>query len=461
MNDPHANREEQRPPIRRRWLVLVVSLPLAVVAIAVAVLALGEYRCARAVTAEIKRLRAAGEPVDDETMARWFLAHTSQEGTAAWREILVAVEQVSSGEAVNALPYVGNIRLPENLVPGSDWPDEPRVAEFLHGVRPLIAQIEQAAKYPAPVWQPIVFDSFATLLPEVQTSRAVIRLLQLEVEHAVYHQDAERVLRGLAAMQAAAAAFDWDLCLVADLVGIALRGIHRDAIRRSLADITWEPAQWDQLFAQVARPRDVATRWHRSMAGERAMALAMLRGRRGLREEMLRGQHPSWDGPSALWLIPSGTLRYLDRMATIQQIGAEGVLGMADRVREFERDMPQTAMNPSDVLAALLVPAVSAAAAAHERDELNRRLTRTALGIKRYQSAQGHWPAKLSDLATVGLEAADWTALQAGPFGYRIEADGAVIWAYDLTDRQSPPRVRSEPEKHDAASQLWYVVRIR
>ena len=185
--------------------------------------------------AEIARLQAAGEPVDNETLARWFQAGSSQEGTAAWREILVAVEQVSSGETVSSFPIMGMGKLPENLVPGGDWPDEPRIAEFLREVRPLITQIEQAGRYPTPVWQPMAFQGFSTPLPEIQASRRISGLLQLEVRHALYHRDTERALRGLAAMQATAAAFDWDFCMVVDLVGMALRGIHRDAIRQSLA----------------------------------------------------------------------------------------------------------------------------------------------------------------------------------------------------------------------------------
>jgi len=369
----------KRPFVRRRWLLLLVLLPLALGAIAIAVLGFTEYRSARAVTAEIARLQAAGEPVDNESLARWFQANTSQAGTAAWREILVAVEHVSSGEAVNSFPFIGTGELPKDLVPGGDWPDEPRIAEFLQEVRPLIAQIERAGQYPTPVWQPIVFDSFATLLPELQASRAIVRLLRLEVEHALYHRDTERALRGLAAMENRAAAFAWDFCMVPDLFGIALRTVHRDAIRQSLAETAWEPSQLDQLLAQVAAPRDVTTRWQRIIAGERAMTLALLRGNREDRDAMLQQERAGFS--SALLLIPSGTQRYLDRMAAIQQIGADGVLGMTARARALEKEIEPKKGSISDILTSLLMPAVAAAAQAYEREELDRRLTRTALGI--------------------------------------------------------------------------------
>ena len=202
-------------------------------------------------------------------MARWFQAGTSPEGTAAWRDILAAVSHVLTGETVGALPLVITYGLPIDLAPGGEWPDEPKVADFLQDVRPLIAQIEQAGKYPTPVWQPLAFHGLATWLPGIAESHLVMRLLSLEVKHALYRRDTERALRGLAAMQATAAAFDWDCFFVTDLYGLNLRDFHRDAIRRSLASTDWEPAQVDQLLGQLDQPRDVARRWHRIAAGER------------------------------------------------------------------------------------------------------------------------------------------------------------------------------------------------
>lgn len=459
MNDP-ASPPERRPSRRRRWLLLLVMLPIVTGLIAVAVLGYGEYRSHREVRAEIARLRAAGEPVDNETLALWFQAGTSQEGTAAWRDVLSAVEQVSTGETVNAFPIIGLGKLPEPLVPGGDWPDEPRIAEFLQEVRPLIKQIEQAGRYPAPVWQPIGFDGFSTLLPELQSSLSIIRLLQLEVQDALYHGDTERALRGLAGMQATAAAFDWDCCIVADLVGIALRSIHHDAIRKSLADTDWDAPQLDQLLAQVQQPRDVVVRWRRICAGERAMLLALLRGNGAELDGMLPRRGTRY--AAALLLLPSAKEKYLDVMAAFQQIGEPGVMGMTARVQQLEREVALSDRRRFD-LTALFLPAMSAVAAAYEREELRRRLTRTALGVKRYRVSEGRWPARLSDLAVVGLEPKDWTALQAGPFGYKIEGGDAVLWAYDIHDRGSPSRIRSEPPgEKDVSSDglLWHVTRI-
>ncbi len=265
-------------------------------------------------------------------------------------------------------------------------------------------------------------------------------------------------------MQTTAAAFDWDFCMVADLVGMALRGIHRDAIRQSLADTDWEPAQLDQLLAQVQHERDVAARWHRVCAGERAMVLAVLQGSREELDGMLSQETSGY--PAVLLLIPSGTKKYLDRMASFQQLGAQGVLGIAARAQNFEKALlPPDRGRLTDPLTAFFQPGVAGFAAAYEREEIDRRLTRTALGIKRYRVSEGRWPARLSDLAAVGLEPKDWTALHAGPFPYKIEGEDVVLWSYDVHDKGSPTRIRSEPlgEKDDRGygGTAWYLTRIR
>lgn len=443
----------------RRWLLIVIALPFLLGAIAVAALAWTEYRNRRAVDAEIQRLRAAGQPVDDETMASWFWENTSQDGTAAWREILVQVEQLTtSNSVIHGLPILGHGELPKDLAPGDDWPDEARVAAFLEVARPVIDKIEDAARYPTPVWQPIAFEGFGTLLSEVQAARSIMRVVLLEFVHALYHENTQRIMRSLRAMQATAASFDWDMFMVSDLVGIALRSIHRGSIRQSLAHSAWELADLDHLLDQVAQPRDFVTRWHRTIAGERAMALTMLRGDGRMLENVTDSTGRTADSLPAWMLMASFTRRYLQTMEAVQRLGDRGIEGLVERADEFERrQFPSEQLRFDDMLSHMLLPSIHAWAAAQERDELDRRLTRTAVGLKRFRMVQGRWPEKLDDLAAMGLNARDWTALQEGPFGYRIEDDQAVLWGYEAIRVERPAGIPDDPPDGDAS---WQVVRV-
>ncbi len=449
----------QPRPHRGRWLVYIAWLPLVLGLLVVGGLVAYVVRNAGIERAEIARLRAAGEPVDDATMAEWYFARTSQEATAIWREVLTTVEQSLSGPVGATFPIVGRGELPDDLEPGGDWPDEPQVAALLDELRPLLDRIEQANRHPVPVWQPIAFRSFSTLLNDLQTVRSIARWLQLEFEHACYHRDTARALRALETLQATILAFDWNLCLVDDLVTIAVRGVHRRSIRDSLARMDWELAQLERLHEQLVDPRDPAGRWQQVIAGERAMGLALFSA-----DSQLQHEFSGSPVPMTMFRLMGARRNYLETMAAVQQLGSGGVLGLHERAKAFEE--PRFGSNRvwiSDVLTQLLLPSVTAFAKAYERDELDRRMTLTAVAIKRYEVVEGRWPAALNQLGIVGLEPADWTALEAGPFGYRIEAGGPVLWAYDVLEgsKEIPAEPPGEDQTDSNLIRLGHVTRIR
>lgn len=450
----------RRGTARRRWPLIVAAWPLVLGLLAVAAFAWSEYRCARLVAAEVAKLRAAGEPVDDPSMAVWFHGNSSQAGTAAWREILEAVQQLPIGGIVNSLPMVGSAEMPHDLPPGGPWPEEPVVAQFLNDVRPLVVQIDQTVQYPIPVWQPIAFDSVATPLNEAYTVYRVTRLMELEAAHALYQRDTERALRALTTMKAAAGAFDWDFCPVAELVAMRRWHEHGNAIRRSLAYSVWTPEQLDQLLTQVNEPPDVATSWRRACAGERAMALEVLQDhhdRGGLYPSGIRAFVRS----PIRFKLPSTKLQYLENMAQAEQLATDDVGELVARAAAFQA---ATEAWTREALGPEFAPEIDLLAAGYLRAELNRRLTRTALGVKKYQLTEGRWPERLSDLAVVGLGPQDWTALDAGPFGYRVDADGALLWAYDPSD--SSQTIAAQPPSESGEHVLnphrsWHETRVR
>jgi hypothetical protein len=152
---------------RRRWLALLISLPIA----------LGRDRRGGARDHRVPQQPGGG--CGDRTVARGGRA-----GGQRIDGVLVSGEHVAGGhgclardpgggrsrsrpvDLVNSLPIVGTGELPDDLVPGGKWADEPKIAEFLREVHGRCwHRSSKPPGYPAPVWQPIAFDSFATLLP--------------------------------------------------------------------------------------------------------------------------------------------------------------------------------------------------------------------------------------------------------------------------------------------------------
>ena len=184
------------------------------------------------------------------------------------------------------LPIVGNGKTLRTLEAGAKWEADALVDDFLEQARPLFDLLYDAAKYPTPVWQPMEFHGIETLLPELQDSRQIQRLLQLDFEHAIVHSDTERALRDLQAMQTTADAYDWNMFLVGQLVNIALHGLHHQSIQRSLYADVWSAEQLEQLMAQVRQPLPLEKSWNATIESEKVMSLSAVSGSRSLPGEV-------------------------------------------------------------------------------------------------------------------------------------------------------------------------------
>lgn len=327
--------------------------------------------------------------------------------------------------AINDLPIVGNGKPLRTLEVGAKWEADALVDDFLKQARPLFDLLYDAAKYPTPVWQPVEFHGFETMLPDLQNSRQIQRLLQLDFEHAIVHSDSDRGLRDLQAMQTTADAFDWDMFLVGELVNIALRSTYYESIQRSLYADVWSTEQLEQLMAQVRQPLPLAESWTASIESEKVMSLSYVSG----------SQPPQ---PVGLLLSAESKLDLMRKYAKIQALSRVPLGQLTRRADELERDWRSRQSNiGADALSSMLLPAVVGYAEAFERWERSRRMVLTSLAVKRFQLANNRWPEQLQELTQVGLSPEDWTLPGIGSLGYAIEPDGktACVWAVGQNDR--------------------------
>ncbi|MEM8680896.1 MAG: hypothetical protein AAGF97_16245 [Planctomycetota bacterium] len=413
--------------LKRRWLAFTVTTFLGVTACAAAWFLLSEWRSSVRVKAELTRLASLNLPVDDESAAAAFRASTHDEGALAWAEILVSANDAPTRQL--PLPIVGNEDLPPHIDRNVPWQDK-QVAEFLDHQESVIAQVKQAAEFPRPVWQPLVFRGFETLLEPLQQARAVVRLLQLECEYAAYHQDAPRALEAIEAQQVVAEAFDWHLAFVSELVHLALLDMQYTTIQRTLYCELWNEDQVDRLLKQIATPLDFRFRWKTTLASERGMALATMESGNLAR----LGE--------AYSLVPFVTPRmiesYLDESIVWETLGAEDLNTAVSRTQQYEA----AAYTGSDGwVEQLLGPALSACTQAYARSERTRRLTALALQIKAYSLRHGSWPDSLDALKEDGVNEAD-LCLPNGNRFFFVPGDESC----ELADR---PRQPSESDADD------------
>lgn len=466
MNEPMS--EQPKPKSGRRgfrrfgWLGLL-ALPLGIFLLALIGVGIRECQASRRLEDELARIRAAGLPTDDATMSQWFQQATHTEGTAAWGELLrLAGGAALPSAAFEALPYIGNAEPPTVIEPGGEWPEEPLVAEYLGWMRPAIEQLHDAREYPSPVWQPIAFQGFKTLLEELQESRSLVRLMQVEVEHALHQGESERALRGLNSMRGVAEAFDWDICLVADLIYRALVGVHQSMILRSLACDLWTEEHLDQLLEQLGPPIEANGKWQRVFAGERAMTASALMDPES-QLDLGNSGYPLW----ILVKLPSqreAWIRAYDAMLTLGEGPLDGLLDRAQALEtSWQRNGPRSFFDITRVQVSLLFPAVPSYASAFVRSENGRRLARTALAIKKYQLRNGTWPTDLQQLEQVGLKASDWRIVSGEPLGYKVDGQVAYVWGTDWQEPQQGSAIRAQPpnldDEKDRDSRPWALIR--
>ncbi len=444
---------------RLKWIGMVSLIPAAILIVFVGIIGYRETIASGELKAKIDELRRDGEPFDNDSMAKYFEKNAHKEGTAAWSEIL-ALTQAANTISDN-LPSVGTGTLPNDLRPGSDWPDEPRVAEFLHEIRPLIQRIAKADEFPKPVWMPIRFNGFITLLEEAQLSRSIARIVYLDAIHALYHKDDNRAYQSIHSLRTVAEAFDWDFCMVSNLVSMAIRGVHLDAIRLSLSMDVWNEKQLEDLSDEVKQAYDLAKTWKATMAGERGFAYPVLDNPR-----MLQDGHNTSFNP-LLWLpvTPRTRLAVLQAYEDFQLCADAGDAGIAARAKVAEaKAFESRSLNLSSFFLGMMLPAITAYAEAFDRYETGRRLTFTAIAVKRFQKKNQRWPKSLSELTDIGLVATNWTTTDGQMLGYEVGEEEAYLWSYGSygsSDKKFVPRERPRPEPEDVNGAYPNLVSIR
>lgn len=328
--------------------------------------------------------------------------------------------------AINDLPIIGNGETLRTLEVGAQWKSQALVDDYLHEAQPLLELIYEAEKYPTPVWQPMDFRGFGTLLPELQDSRQIARLLQLDFEHAILGSDRERAMRDLQAMQTTADAFDWNLFMVGELINAALRGMRYMAIQRSLYADVWTKEDLARLIVEAQQPLPLAQSWQRSLESEKAMAVAYMQG-------------PMFSPTNRLLLLG----RYAEMEALAGSNPGEFAIGAGTLEHQWEE---RHADELSKFWLGNLQPAIRAYAVTFDRTERSRRLVLTSLAVKLFQMTNERWPTDLQELTQVGLQSEDWTLPGIGPLGYAIQDEGqtACVWGANETNPNATLSVVSD-----------------
>ncbi len=431
-----------------RWLVALTTL------FAPALIAYHGYQLwsrSSEIQSHLKRISARGLPVDNASLEQWHRSQNHDTQSALWAEILDLMEQhLISYPSLQNLPSLGQAELPEVLDPNQPWREEPYVAEYLRYARPILDKLQQATQRPEPVWLPLEFRGFHSSLGYMHNLRSVMRLLALEVEYALYHEDATRAMQGLSMMKATSQSVPYSTSLVTKMIGDACEAGYHAAVTRSLQVDLWTEAQLEELSQQLVPSEqlgpseNVVDQWRSTWAGEQAMFAAQFGLSTGTQSEGLTVHRV---GLARLQRV------YLELSEELQSMATDDLGQLLGAAEKLEQSLIRRGHQPQsfdDMTFELLTPAVASAAKTFVKREEGRRQTSTALGIKRYQKRFGKWPKRLTDLTAIGHTAENWQTIRSGEFGYSAEADRAWLWSYRQDNRyEMVPEERPEEPSAD------------
>ena len=387
---------------------------------------------------KLKPLRAAGLPLGNATMSQRFRNVASTEGTAAWSRISMLCNSFR-WQTVDLLPIVGAQELPATIDPDTPWEDDERVGEYLAAIKPVLNLIHAAADVSKPVWQPIEFRGIQTDLTPLQNARSISRILRLEAEHALFHRQADRALQAIDGLQANAAAYDWRLFLVGELVHLALYQLYLDTIGRSLSVDVWNQEQINSLMTRLQAPYPVTQRWRECLATEQLMVIATLENNATAVRPLANLMGGGVARRLPLWFTPQARLELYNTYDELQSLADGGAEQLSTRARTWDREFTQKTGVDGLSLAGLFLPATQQFAAALNRASDKRKMALTAVAIKYFKLKHERWPEKLGELVQVGLPQTDWTLREQGALGYEITETGTEVFCYSADQSEQQP----------------------
>ena len=404
------------------WLAMI---PFMIVTLIVAYQGIYQWQAAKANQLQIDRWAQAGVPYDNASVQKLYLERTHPDGYSDWARAIRLVNFGNRITTYSQIPMIGGDANPRVLIPDENvdqWEDKTLVASYLQEMQPVIDLVERASTHPTPVQFPMHFQGFNTLLPHIDSSRSIVRLLSLDCEYAYSQNDTPRALRDLSLMRSTKEAFESHDFLVSSLVINTLRRIQFRSVRRTLAHCAWDQSQLESLRELLTAQDDIAVSWRESIIHERAIALASLNELTSKEISNLLGQEGTMASrtvqPSDIQLLTRYYNELIDASEDSLLRWKQRAAGIAQRLNIKDRNS----------IAALFLPATAACIGSAIHVEQNRRWTLTAVALRQYHQQHKTWPQKLSDLKTLGLVFDDYSNLNGQVFGYEVDGQTAYLW---------------------------------
>jgi hypothetical protein len=391
-------------------------------------------------------LFSRGLPIDDESLSEFRYRQMNRERSDRWVKILQQISSKEYQDSCSNVPIVGALVDEEPFAPGQSYKHEDQVNPFLDRWHPIVVELHRVLRddtghdVVGAIWTPIEFDSFNTLLPHVQSSRAVSRLLVVEYESAVRRDDPDQAFECVMSLIGVARSLEKEPLLISQLVHIAILGVAVKKVKQSVELDLFNPSQLRDVLAQLKHFDEIGTRYRLAIAGERALSQPVFDDPRRLDDE------------GAFFL--SSSARPIDALAALEfwenaeAVDTENLQKFSQQtqalVKKFMQDVSQASwLRKYDTkLTEMMTPALDSFSNAFVCSTLETRLAKIAIALRLYEKQNRRFPASLEELAGSGsdFQLGSTETASGQPFGFRIQDGVAEVWSAHPSDvsRQIP-----------------------
>ncbi|WP_372718423.1 hypothetical protein [Novipirellula sp.] len=394
---------------------------------------------------------ARGLPIDNESIAEFRSERMSHELSDRWMRLLDQFETEAFLKSCEGIPIVGVTEDEPSIALDSPNKYQDDIERFLDQWAGLRADLHEITEGSGAIWTDIEFDSYATLLPRVQSTRSAARLLSLEFMDAVRRGDREQAFHSIMATIGVARSLESEPILVATLVHLAISGMALDNLKLAIERNLFSEEQLLRLLDQLKSYDDFGTKYRLAIAGERAMSQPVFDN---------PGQLMDDGNESKIGARPIDALAALEFLEQAESIPTENLTDFMVDAKAFETEVDRQFKEAGwlqrwdTVMTSLTVPAVGAYATAIVRNTMQMRIAKLAIGLRLFQKRRGHWPDSLDELSasSIGVELGPTEPIGDKPFGYRVENDTAELWGF-IPENDSDSTPESPPDSI-AASEI-------
>ncbi|GAB5403535.1 MAG: hypothetical protein Aurels2KO_17660 [Aureliella sp.] len=390
--------------------VFWISIPLLAVLAGIAWLGVYEIRAGRDYQDKIAALKEAGRPVSNADLSRLYDERTSTENSKLWHDTIYLLNVPNHENETSKLPYV-DIEPKTVVIDLSEpWEFEQQAGELLEKHQPAIDQLHTlTSNRSGPVWFPLNFEGFNTVLSHISGILSAAEVLQLETEYALRTNDAQRAARAIGDIFAIADSIDLTFGMSLSYQN-SIRSGGYAMIRRSLSAGQWTPEQIDTLAKLTREPAELRQIWPAILDNEIAAVIATLEG-------------PVQSFIQLQASLPSSKATMLQSLEQLREVNTSDLLSF----RNETTAILDTAASP--IIEMLGINGFSHFISAALLAENDRRLTQAAVEVKRYHAREGSWPDTLADISAGNI-----TSIDHQSFGYEVDSGVAYLWKHRTPD---------------------------